>query len=179
VKIAEYIDGVIEREGGYTDHPNDKGGKTNFGITESVARAYGYQGDMRDLPEATARDIYLKRYWLDPKLDAVFAVSPLIAEEMLDTGVNMGPGVAGKFLQRALNHLNRQAKDYPDVVVDGRVGAITVQALKDLLRKRGKDGESVVFRMLNAQQSVRYMEITEANVSQEEFAFGWQSQRVQ
>jgi lysozyme family protein len=33
------IDALIEREGGYADHPADKGGPTCFGITEAVARA--------------------------------------------------------------------------------------------------------------------------------------------
>ena len=40
------IDALIEREGGYVDHPADKGGPTCFGITEAVARAHGYRGAM-------------------------------------------------------------------------------------------------------------------------------------
>jgi lysozyme family protein len=34
---------VIMVEGGYSDHPSDTGGKTQFGITEAVARANGRQ----------------------------------------------------------------------------------------------------------------------------------------
>ena len=48
------IDDLIDREGGYVDHPADRGGRTCFGITEAVARAHGYDGAMRDLPRATA-----------------------------------------------------------------------------------------------------------------------------
>ena len=40
------IEELIEREGGYVNHPRDKGGPTRFGITESVARAHGYSGAM-------------------------------------------------------------------------------------------------------------------------------------
>ncbi len=35
---------------GQDTHPDDPGGKTRFGVTEGVARAAGFQGDMRELP---------------------------------------------------------------------------------------------------------------------------------
>ena len=50
--------------------------------------------------------------------------------ELFDTGVNMGPNVASAFLQRALNALNRGARDYPDLAVDGRIGAATLAAIE-------------------------------------------------
>lgn len=149
-----------------------------FGITEQVARAYGYLGDMRNLPRAAAVDIYLSRYWVTPKFDQVACYSPRIAEELMDTGINMGTGTATKFLQRALNALNKRASAYPDIAVDGALGEITLFALKEFLKLRGKPGEAVLFKMLNAQQSVRYMEISERNPSQEDFQFGWQNTRV-
>ena len=46
------IDELIEREGGYVNHPADRGGPTRFGITEAVARAHGYGGAMAELPRA-------------------------------------------------------------------------------------------------------------------------------
>ena len=53
VDVDGLIDGLIEREGGYVDHPADKGGPTCFGITQAVARAQGYAGPMRELPRIT------------------------------------------------------------------------------------------------------------------------------
>ena len=38
--VDTLIDGLIEREGGYVNHPADKGGPTCFGITEAVARSH-------------------------------------------------------------------------------------------------------------------------------------------
>src|SRR4051812_11797343 len=48
--VGGLIEALIDREGGYVDHPADKGGPTCFGITEAVARAQGYSGPMRQLP---------------------------------------------------------------------------------------------------------------------------------
>lgn len=178
MSINAMLESLVGREGGYTNHPADRGGPTNWGITENVARAFGYTGDMRNLSRSAALDIYRKRYWEAPKFDAVGNYSMPIAEEMFDTGVNMGPAVASKFLQRALNVLNQQAKTYPDIAADGVLGNMTLAAIGAFIKARGKDGEKVLLRMLNAQQSVRYIEIAEKNASQEAFQFGWQLNRV-
>ena len=69
--VSELIDALIEREGGYADHPADKGGPTRFGITEAVARAHGYAGAMRELPREEAAAIYTRLYWLRPRFDEV------------------------------------------------------------------------------------------------------------
>ena len=62
MSIEAIINGVIEVEGGYVNHPSDPGGATNMGITEAVARSAGYKGDMRNLPRSTAYSIYYTRY---------------------------------------------------------------------------------------------------------------------
>ena len=111
VEVDRLIDALIDREGGFVDHPADKGGPTCFGITEAVARAHGYAGPMRQLPRSEAVAIYRRLYWLRPRLDEVAARSGRLAAELFDTGVNMGPAVAITFLQRALTALNRGGKD--------------------------------------------------------------------
>lgn len=174
----DLIAGILEREGGYTNHPADRGGPTNWGITEVEARAHGYAGDMRDFPKDAAVDIYRHKYWSDPGFNQVALRSVKIAEELLDTGVNMGPTVAAKFLQRALNVLNRGASAYPDVSVDGNIGKMTLYALDQFIAARGQDGISVLLKALNGLQAARYIEIAEANPSQEAFAYGWLKERV-
>lgn len=178
MRVDQYIADLIRREGGYVDHPADRGGPTMYGITELVARAYGYSGPMQSMPRALAVQIYTERYWIDPKFHLVHDHSAAVAEELLDTGVNMGPMVASRFLQRALNVLNAQGKTYPDIAVDGVIGRMTLAAMQAFLRHRGKDGHVVLLRMLNAQQAVRYMEIAEGRSSQEDFMFGWILHRV-
>lgn len=127
--IDQLIDAVIDREGGYSHHPADRGGATRWGITEAVARANGYAGDMRLFTREAAAAIYGKIYWHRPRFDQVATRAPSIAAELFDTGVNMGPATATGFLQRALNALNRGARDYPDVLLDARIGPQTLAAL--------------------------------------------------
>lgn len=169
---------ILEREGGYVDHPSDRGGPTCWGITEAVARANGWTGPMRDLPRALAEDIYRRRYWTAPGFDRIAAVSERIAAELADTGVNMGPSVAAAWLQRWLNGLNRQGRDYPDLAVDGAAGPATVAALRAYLARRGAEGEAVLLRALNCSQGHRYLELAEGRTANEDFLYGWVRERV-
>ncbi|WP_265569875.1 glycoside hydrolase family 108 protein [Sphingomicrobium nitratireducens] len=173
------VEALIEREGGYVHHPADRGGPTNFGITQEVARAQGYMADMRDLPREEARAIYRRLYWLRPGLDRIARRLPLIAAELFDTGVNMGPAVAITFLQRALNALNREQRDYADLVPDGRVGAQTLAALDAYLAVRaGQGGETVLRRALEALQGERYLRLAERRPANEAFLYGWLANRI-
>lgn len=176
--IDKLIDGVIGREGGYSNNPNDAGGETCWGITIRVARRNGYAGPMRDMPREAAKNIYFQEYVQDPGFAAIMPLSDAIAEELVDTGVNMGPAVASLFFQQALNTFNNQGRDYPDVKVDGDVGPATIAALKALLAKRGADGVTVMLRALNALQGERYITLGSGRQVNEAFEFGWFLQRV-
>ena len=178
VSFDEAFAATIRIEGEYSDDPNDSGGKTKFGITENVARAHGYTGDMKDLPLPLAKQIAKKAYWDVLRLDEIQELSEPIARELFDTCYNMGTAVAGAFLQRALNSLNRGGKDYEDIGIDGHVGTKTIWAFQRYIRKRGSLGETVLLRALNAQQGVRYMEIGEHKTTQEDYLFGWFANRV-
>src|SRR5947207_1293201 len=100
--IEHLIDETIGREGGYSDHPADRGGPTRYGITQAVARANGYTGDMRDFPRAKAAEICRRLYWHVPGFDRVAPIAPGVAGDLFDTAVNMGAATASAFLQRAL-----------------------------------------------------------------------------
>lgn len=178
MNIDKLIDEVIRREGGYSNHPADRGGPTNFGVTEQVARAFGYKGDMRAMPREVAVSIYRERYWTAPRFGEVAAIFPEIGHELFDTGVNMGVGTASKFLQRTLNVLNRGVTDYPDIGTDGVIGNMTLYALKGLRAKRGAAAGEVLRKALDGLQCARYIELAEKNPSQEAFAYGWLANRV-
>jgi lysozyme family protein len=173
MRINQVIENVLANEGGYVNNPNDTGGETMFGITVSTARANGYAGSMRDLPRDTAREIYTKQYGIAPGFAKVGALSEAVGAELVDTGVNMGPSVPAKFLQRALNGLNNQGKDYADLAVDGQIGPGTIAALTTFLRKRGSEGEKRLLALLNALQGERYLTLCEGRQRNETFLYGW------
>jgi lysozyme family protein len=185
VDVEQQLEALLKREGGYVSNPADRGGATNWGITEAVARAQGYAGPMRDLPRDEAKEIYRRLYWQRPKFDAVAERAPRVAAELFDTGVNMGPAVAATFLQRALTALNRNAKDFPDIVPDGKIGPGTLAALDAFLKARGgafgipnATAETVLVRALDALQGERYLRLAERTPNQEQFLYGWLANRI-
>lgn len=172
---AEIIDDIIRVEGGYVNDPADSGGETNFGITEEVARAFGFTGAMRGMPRATAFDIYAARYWDAVRGDELAALSEAVAFEVVDTGVNMGQARAVTFLQRSLNVLNLGGKLYPDLTVDGLAGAMTTNALRQYLAVRD---EGALLKALNCLQGAYYIELAERREKDERFVYGWLRNRV-
>lgn len=126
MKFDEAFEKLIGHEGGYSNHPDDPGGETMFGVTAKVARANGYAGSMRDLPLVVAKSIYRASYWDTVRADDL---PDAVRFDVFDCAVNSGPGQAIRFLQRATG-----------VSDDGRMGPQTMRAVKamdpQLLDKR-------------------------------------------
>ena len=94
---------VLRWEGGFVDHPTDPGGRTNKGVTQKVYDAWRRrQGlpvrDVKRLEDAELHRIYEAGYWLPPRCDRLARQLDLVH---FDTAVNMGPGRAVRFLQKA------------------------------------------------------------------------------
>lgn len=122
-------------EGDYADLKGDPGGKTRFGITEAVARAKGYDGDMRALPLELAQAIYRADYWERVRAPEL----PIgLRYVMFDAAVNSGSGQAIRWLQQALG-----------VPADGVFGPRTMDAVNN----QGADG----LRMKLLAQRLRFM----------------------
>lgn len=105
---------LIGNEGGFVDDPRDPGGATRWGVTQRVARAHGYTGDMRTLPLETAKAIAKAVYWDPLHLDEF---DPRVAFQLLDCNYNGGQTV-------------RWAQAASGAAVDGRMGPATIAALK-------------------------------------------------
>ena len=178
MSIDSLIDGVIGREGRYSNNPADTGGETMWGITIAVARANGYNGPMKAMPRDVAKSIYMNKYVVGPGFGGVMALSEPVAEELVDTGVNMGPMQASLMLQKALNGLNNQGKLYPDIAEDGDCGPGTLRALAAYLKARKDGGEAVLLKALNCLQGARYIELARGRQANETFLYGWLRTRV-
>ena len=109
------FDLLITHEGGFSNHPDDPGGATMYGVTEVVARAEGYTGPMRELTLDFAKQVYRKRYWDACRCDQM---PDVLRYPLFDAAVNSGPGQAIKWLQAAVG-----------VKADGTIGPVTQQAV--------------------------------------------------
>lgn len=181
---------LIKREGGatYTNRPADRGGPTRWGWTaETLGRVRNLgraatPAEVQALTEAEARALYRSEFFVKPGFDRVATVSPRVAEELLDTGVNMGAAWPCKWLQEALNLGNQQGTQWADVPVSGNIGPLTMQALNALFQRRGvRSAEDYLLKCLNGDQYARYKAITLSggpNNDQERNFWGWLAQRV-
>ena len=111
---------ILRSEGGYVDDPRDRGGATNFGITQHVyhewLRSKGkYARPVREITMDEVRDIYRDRYWLAARCDAMTWPLSLV---VFDAAVNHGVGRAVRMLQQQVG-----------ATVDGKIGPQTLGAV--------------------------------------------------
>lgn len=114
MNFDECFAALIAHEGDFADLGNDPGGKTRFGVTEAVARAAGYGGDMRQLPLSLANTIYRSQYW-----DAVRGdeLPDSVRYYIFDAAAASGVRQSILWLQKALG-----------VPADGVLGPVTLAA---------------------------------------------------
>ena len=171
--VALIIGAVFAVEGGYVNHPNDPGGATNHGVTEAVARANGYRGDMRDLTRDEAAGIYQRQYIERPGFLPLIAIDEAVGEEVIDTAVNMGPARPSRYFQRALNEVCGSF-----VAVDGKIGPSTVGTWLICRIEKGPPACVAMLDSLDRQQESEYDRLVRVNPSLRVFRRGWQNHRI-
>jgi uncharacterized protein (TIGR02594 family) len=118
---------VLAMEGGWSDDPYDPGGPTMQGITlATYARHRGIRvgaenfallkEELRAIPPALVREMYLERYW---QPSGAGGMAPAVALMHFDAAVNHGVLAAIRMLQEALG-----------VEADGEIGPVTQGALR-------------------------------------------------
>lgn len=172
--VVEHLFGL---EKGYSNNKYDRGGKTKWGITEAVAREWGYAGKMDELPPDTARQIYRNWYWDKCKIDEVRALAPMTAFVTFDTAVNSGAGRAGEYLQRTVNYFLPLGRE--KIPVDFGIGPITLTAMADAivtLRAREEyptEADYLFMQKMTAFRNVLYEMKVAEDSTQKEFVPGW------
>ena len=179
----EAYDITLDHEGGYTNDPVDVGGETYKGVArayypewhgweiiDAVKSESNFPNNLRgnDELDEMIHKFYKKHYWNRFWGDQI--PNQDIANEMFDTGVNMGVGRAVKYLQKGLNVLNRNQKNYGDIVEDGSFGSNTMTALNKYL---STDNVSFLLKIMNILQGMHYIDYMTKSPTQERFARGW------
>ena len=155
--LDSMLEAVIRREGGYVDHPNDRGGPTNFGVTLNALTTWRQRpttaDDVRNLTENEARAIYQARYLTEPRIDRI--VDPYVLSLAFDCSINHGPHRVIRWLQKICG-----------VIDDGNFGPVTEIAINSYEPIR-------LYHKLLARRIVFYGEIVNNDRSQSAFILGW------
>lgn len=119
---------VLEEEGGKSANTNDRGGRTNRGITQMTYDQWRQENglplnDVFNITDQEVETIYRQKYWDACKCDEMPAPVDMV---MFDTSVQHGPREAAEMLQEALG-----------VRADGIIGPLTIQ---QMAREYGTSG---------------------------------------
>lgn len=159
---------LIEVEGGFVDHPDDPGGRTIHGVSEEnfpevwADAAPGYPS------LAACVAVYIDEFWNVMRLSKL--ESELVAGEMMEAAVNMGPVQGVKFAQEAYNLLIPDG--WPVLVEDGYTGPHTFRALNRFSAHSPKY-EAALFNTQNVLQGVEYLYSKNAAMRR-----GWMANRI-
>ena len=143
-------------EGGFVNHPNDRGKATNFGITMATLSRWR-QGpvsvaEVKALTVGEAAKIIKAYYWDPAGLDGV--KNDALATAFFDQLVNRGLGFI-KDIQRIAG-----------VSADGEIGAKTIAAIN------AKDPKKLIDAVADNAKA-KYLAIVKARPSQKVFLKGW------
>jgi lysozyme family protein len=152
---------VLIDEKGNNDDPRDRGGRTSDGITQKEYNAWcalhhSPSGDVWNASMDTKKAIYFQQYW-QPFCDKLPTAIDYL---FFDMNVNHGTHQAALILQRALNG---------DVVADGMVGIVTLQAARDYPNKK-----HLIDRICDDHLRVYHL-ILQAHPTDEAFIKGWEN----
>lgn len=160
----------------------DKGGETFKGIArkfwptwkgwviiDALKQKPGFPGTAVADPTLNqlVREFFKLNFWDPLRLSQI--KSQAIKNELFDTAVNTGINPAGRMLQRSLNYLNRNQKNWKDIEVDGKIGPQTLLTLAGM----SESDQRHVFNLLNILQGAHYVGILDRDRGQEEFIRGW------
>lgn len=175
---------TMDHEGGYSNDPRDLGGETYKGISRNnwpqwqgwvlIDNVKNKKGSISAKELTTVLKshailqelvllFYRDNFWDKNKLDLF---PQPIANEMFDTGVNMGVTTSARILQESLNLCNANESLYPNISIDGIIGNMTLGSF-------AKSDHIRVYKTMNLLQGEKYLQILRSNETQERFWGGW------
>lgn len=165
-EITNMIYEIITAEGGYADHPNDRGGPTKWGVTLKTLQVYRSKKptkeDVKALTKFDAFSIYYFLYYAKPKINTL----PLpIQKKVLDIAINSGPANAVKLLQRTLAQKGYLKPEQIDGIIGPRTEAAAFRACD-------QDPDGLLNALVDARIAF-YNAIVARDPSQAAFRKGW------
>lgn len=170
----------IKHEGGYANHPADRGGETYRGvarkshptwtgwvIVDELKKKYHLRSALNAALESDVtlqvlvKEFYRYEFWAKVRADDL---PQPIGEKVFNVAVNMGIRRAGTLLQKAVNDCGAVLK------IDGDIGPRTVNATQ---WAASRCGVARVIDLICMAQAKKYRHIVAANPSQQVFLNGW------
>ena len=154
---------ILSWEGGYVNHPNDKGGATKYGVTLAQWKIAGYDKDgdgdidANDIKLLSVEDylmVFRRYYWDVVQADLIKdqAVANIIVDFCYNSGI-------GKI---------KQIQSIVGAFPDGKVGKDTLLAINTY-----KGGQQALFKVIWNYRYNFYVNIAKNNPSQKVFLNGW------
>lgn len=175
---------VHDNEGGYVNHPDDKGGETYEGISrkfnpswdgwviiDSIKKLFEPTDSRFDKALITAgikvkvMDFFKKNYW--NILHCADIENKEISFKLFDMAVNLGIPRSVNILQIALNSMS--SHDEHDIAIDGVIGSATLKLINDICKKESK----LLLNLITLQQGNLYVLLAKNNKNQRQFLRGW------
>ena len=157
---------TVGLEGGYYNHPKDKGGPTMYGVAWNFNKKwYNKVGitrsdEVANLTLEQAKEIYFLKYWKPSKCDKFEQYKDLV-KTYFDMCIHAGITGTGICLQKAINVILLGESD--DLYLDGKVGSKTLAGLNKVLDKVYDPDEELnetnFVTVYNAQRAAYYLEM--------------------
>lgn len=165
--LDEALEYLLEEEGGWSNHPADRGGATMYGVIQATYDAWRKKKkqpiqSVRKITKQEARDIYEEEYW---RAASCHKLPWPISYITFDGAVNSGPSRSLKWTQAGLG-----------VKPDGVVGPQTVSAAQKII----DEGDGSALLKLLDQRVTFLARLVQKTPSQAAFLLGWwrRTQRV-
>jgi lysozyme family protein len=158
--LDKALEFLLEEEGGWSNHPADRGGATMYGVVQATYDSFRQAKgsviqSVRRISKEEAREVYDTMYW---KASGCHKLPWPVNYLVFDAAVNSGPSRGVRWMQQGLG-----------LKADGVVGPATVKTAEDVVQSgNGKKILSIV------DARVEFLaRLVQRSPSQAAFLLGW------
>jgi len=166
----EFIDALevtLHHEGGLSNHKDDTGGLTNFGITQTIYNKCGYTGTVRNIKPEEVEHIYRKYYWDLCRCEDLPNGLDLMT---FDWAVNSGPKTAMIELQKQILVPENMTPEVGLLKADGIIGSKTLERINSRFSRFECDAHRNKFLDEYRKSRIRWIHALE---NYDTFGRGW------